>query len=279
MYWRKRLCNKDGIQDKTMISRNNKVLGNRTLAILAFHKIGEPAPGGWESWFYVPEETFEGYLKYLHESGWQVVDVFKFIQGLVEPNKLPERAALITFDDGYRSVRDVALPLLRRFGYPAVLFIPTDYIGRYNTFDNGIEPKEEICDWDDLRELRRAGVSIQSHGASHRRFSLITVDEQRDELIRSKAILEKNLGDPVEIIAFPYGDLGAHKEKTTTCVKETGYQAACLYAGDPFFLPTADRYCLPRIAMGPDTNLQVVLEMSGTDSNGLGDGIKYKANE
>ena len=65
---------------------------------------------------------------------------------------------------------EVALPILKRFDAPAVMFVPTDYIGRRNTFDAGVEPDEAICDWEDLRALADQGVSIQSHASSHRRF-------------------------------------------------------------------------------------------------------------
>lgn len=242
-------------------------MSNRTIAILAFHKIGEPAPGGWKSWFYIPEETFTGQMKFLHDNGWQVINVLTFLQGLTEPDALPERSALITFDDGYRSVREIALPVLRRFGYPAVIFVPTGYIGQYNMFDDGIEPREAICDWDDLHELTSHRVSVQSHGVSHRRFSEISLGEQKEELIRSKSVLENNLGTPVELIAFPYGDDGKNKEYTKSCLREIGYQAACLYGGDSFVLPAADPYCLSRIAMGPDTNLEEVLGVK--PGNGL----------
>jgi peptidoglycan/xylan/chitin deacetylase (PgdA/CDA1 family) len=126
-------------------------------------------------------------------------------------------------------------------------------------FDDGIEPREAMCDWDDLLELMTNGVSVQSHGVSHRRFSEISLEEQKDELMRSKSILENNLGSPVEFMAFPYGDDGKNKEHTKSCLRETGYQAACLYGGDSFVLPPANPYCLSRIAMGPDTNLEEVL--------------------
>jgi peptidoglycan/xylan/chitin deacetylase (PgdA/CDA1 family) len=121
-------------------------LGVRTLAILGYHKIGEPPPGGWQTWFYVPEEVFVEHLSYLHEHGWRIIDLLTLFGGITAPESLPERAALLTFDDGYRSMRTVALPWLLRFGYPAVLFAPTDYIGGFNGFDTGYEPEEAICD-------------------------------------------------------------------------------------------------------------------------------------
>ena len=87
----------------------------RQVAILGFHKIGEP-PDGWESWFYVPETTFVGHMNYLKENDWQVVSLGALLAGLAAPETLPERAAVLTFDDGSRSIRDVALPRLLRFG-------------------------------------------------------------------------------------------------------------------------------------------------------------------
>ncbi len=243
----------------------------RVLAILGFHKIGEPPPDGWETWFFIPEATFAGYLSYLRENDWQVIDLETFLGGLIAPETLPERAALLTFDDGYRSMRTVALPWLLQFGYPAVLFVPTDYIGGRNTFD-AAEPEEALCDWDDLRELEHRHVSIQSHGASHRPFSGLALEEQEEELRRSKATLEAGLGKRVEVFSYPYGDDGMSSypygddgvssqvlRKVRGALKRTNYRAACLYGGGPIRLPADEPYHLARLAMGPDTDLRAEL--------------------
>jgi peptidoglycan/xylan/chitin deacetylase (PgdA/CDA1 family) len=235
-------------------------VGDRNLAILGYHKIGEPPPGGWQTWFYVPEEIFVGHLSYLREHGWQVIDLPALFRGIMAPESLPERAVLLTFDDGYRSMRTAALPWLLRYGYPAVLFVPTDYIGGFNGFDAGYEPEEPICDWDDLRELERLGVSIQSHGASHRSFSKLSLPEQEEELARSKITLEAGLEKPVEVFAYPYGDDGTELRSTGRAVERTGYRAACLYKGGPNPLPVVEPYRLTRLALGSDTDLRVALE-------------------
>ncbi|MBI1745701.1 MAG: polysaccharide deacetylase family protein [Acidobacteria bacterium] len=241
------------------------------LAILAFHKIGEPPVDGWETWFYVPEETFAGYLRYLDENDWQIIDVSTLLNGLVDPNALPRRAALLTFDDGYRSMRQVALPWLRRFGYPAVLFVPTDFIGRQNSFDADSEPVEDICDWDDLTELARGGVSIQSHGAAHHSFSNLPMAQRDEELQRSKAALESRLGQTVEIFSYPYGDGGKEPVLTRQALQRAGYRAACLYGGGANLVPIADPFRLDRLAMGPDTDLASALrrgDRSAEDAHG-----------
>ncbi len=231
----------------------------KQLAILSFHKIGEPPAGGWNRWFYIPKETFIQQLDDLKTGGWEPLDHSRFVEGLENPAGLPERSVLITFDDGYRSMRTVVLPLLLKFGLPTVLFVPTDYVGGHNTFDDGAEPDEAICSWDDLRELERGGISIQSHGASHRHFSEMKLDEQKEELMRSKAALEDGLGKRVEIFAFPYGDDGANPQELRDELVLAGYRAACLYRGGPISFPVTNPFRLPRVAMGPDTNVEAAL--------------------
>jgi peptidoglycan/xylan/chitin deacetylase (PgdA/CDA1 family) len=244
----------------------------RTLAILGFHKIGEPPADGWETWFYIPEATFVEQLSRLREDGWQVIDLATFLEGLVAPSNLPERAALLTFDDGYRSMLTVALPLLLQFAYPAVLFVPTDFIGARNTFD-AAEPEEVLCDWDDLVELERQGVSVQSHGASHQAFSELSPAEREKELRWSKMTLETGLSKRVEVFSYAYGDDGVSsypydddgassraRRRVSETLRQAGYRAACLYGGGPNRLPAADPYRLTRIAVGPDTDLQAELK-------------------
>jgi peptidoglycan/xylan/chitin deacetylase (PgdA/CDA1 family) len=232
---------------------------NRTLAILGFHKIGEPSEGDYPTWNYVPESVFVDQLGQLKENGWEIIDLETFLRGLSDPHALPTHSALLTFDDGYRTMLTVTLPILRRFGYPAVLFVPTSFIGGRNTFDEGIEPVEDICSWDELRELERQGVSVQSHGVTHRAFSSLDTDALRQELEQSKTELESGLDKSIEVIAYPYGDAGANPEVTNEILERAGYRAACLYGGGANAWPVTNVYGLTRFAMGPDTDLSALL--------------------
>lgn len=233
---------------------------DRTLAILAYHKIGEPSDRRWWTCHYIPEATFAAHLGWLRDSGWSVIDAGTFICGLEDPAILPKRAALLTFDDGYRSTRDVALAWLQRFGYPAVIFVPTQFVGTVNAFDAGIEPEENMCTWEELRELEQRGVSVQSHGVSHRAFSELDETEQRDELRGSKAVLEAHLNKRVELFAYPHGDAGRnHRAAMAQVLRALGFEAAFRYGGGPIRGPLGDRYHLARIAMGPDTDLGTLL--------------------
>jgi peptidoglycan/xylan/chitin deacetylase (PgdA/CDA1 family) len=224
----------------------------RTVAILGYHKIGEPPTSGWTSWFYVPERAFVEQLTILRDGGWELIDLDRFLTGLSEPEVLPERAALLTFDDGYRSMHTVTLPRLREFAAPAVMFVPTDHVGGRNVFDAGVEPEEQLCDWEELRDLAANGVAIQSHAASHRRFSELSSGDRRAELLRSRRVIEDRLGVTVSALAFPYGDAGP---EPGDALSECGYRVAFLYGGGPVRLPGADPFRVQRLAMGPDTDL------------------------
>jgi peptidoglycan/xylan/chitin deacetylase (PgdA/CDA1 family) len=237
----------------------------RQVAILAFHKIGGPSRGPG-TWNYVPEKVFVRQLAYLQENGWRVIDLEMFLDGLSSAGRLPQRSVLLTFDDGYKSIRSGALPFLIRFGYPAVVFVPTQFIGRMNSFDAEVEPEEPMCTRDDLLELERNGVSVQSHGVTHRHFSELDPTAQEEEVRRSKRELEIVMGKVVKVFAYPYGDDGGNAGRMNTILNGADYRAAFLYGGGPASLPAADAYHLSRVPMGPDTMLDAELSGLGIES-------------
>jgi peptidoglycan/xylan/chitin deacetylase (PgdA/CDA1 family) len=228
--------------------------GHRRIAVLGYHKIGARADSHC-SWFYIPEDTFERQLRWVLDSGWQVIGAGGFLDALAQPDSLGQNSVLLTFDDGYRSMRDGALEQLRRLGLPAVLFVPSGCIGGTNAFDAGIEPEEAICDWGDLAHLSEHGVSIQSHGVSHRRFSSLDETEMEREVGDSKRTLEDGLDHAVDMLSYPYGDCGKDRICSAQALRRAGYKAAFGFGGTPMTLPIADAYHVERIPMGAETDL------------------------
>ncbi|HEY8965019.1 MAG TPA: polysaccharide deacetylase family protein [Candidatus Methylacidiphilales bacterium] len=245
---------------------------NRDLVILGHHKIGPIPEGGWKSWYYVPTEAFAAQLRLLRDRGYSFLTLDAFLDGVDRPEALPEKAALVTFDDGYRSLLRHALPAMRELGVPGVVFVPTDWVGRDNGFDCGVEPREEIATWEELAEMERGGLAVQPHGKSHRGLSTLTPAEVEEEIAGSKRAIEEHLGRPAALFSFPFGDNGAdtftngsrHEKQDSPLVdgllKKHGYRAACVYGGDPIPLDLAHRYRLTRIAMGEDTDLAKALD-------------------
>lgn len=234
------------------------------VATLSYHKIGNPSLDGWLTWNYTSTEEFSAQLGWFHKNGWQFLSAADLLDALNGNGALPERSVLVTFDDAYESLLENALPILKRFSAPAVVFAPTQFIGETNLFDHGVEPQERIADWNTLAALEEAGISVESHGYSHRAFSSLNSLEIQQELEFSKEAIRKNLGKDSRMFAFPYGDFGTDKVAMDSALKRAGYDVAFLYGGGTFELAqTPSSLFLPRLAMGPGVNLdELVLELA-----------------
>ena len=120
---------------------------------------------------------------------------------------LPRRSVVITIDDGYESVYRHALPLLRKHGFPATVFVYSDFIGA-----------GDALSWPQLQELVASRlIDIGAHSKSHRNLldrAAAESDSQYRQVIETEArapreILERRLATPVRHFAFPYGDANA----------------------------------------------------------------------
>jgi hypothetical protein len=104
---------------------------------------------------------FEAQMQALKDQGIAVISMDDFLAWRHEQKSLPSRCALITIDDGYNVGYTVAWPILKNFGYPFTMFIYTDYVR------GGPKSGGGSITWEQLAEMRDAGVSIQSHTVSH----------------------------------------------------------------------------------------------------------------
>jgi peptidoglycan/xylan/chitin deacetylase (PgdA/CDA1 family) len=205
------------------------VQGDRVQAvpILCYHRFGDAA--GRMS---VSPANFALQLDWLARNGYHVLrlpQLAGFLQGR-EP--LPRRSVVITMDDGYESVLLQALPLLRRHGYPATLFVYTDFVGA-----------RDALSWNQLRELAASGlVDVQAHSKTHRNLvqRLPGEDEARyrqalDEEVREpRELLERRLGVTVRAYAYPFGD--ADTTVLQALQRERYQLAVTVHAGgNPFY--------------------------------------------
>ena len=118
----------------------------------------------------------------------------RLFDSLTKNSELPSPVQ-ITFDDGEHSQLHNALPMLAKHGISARYFVTPGLIGTATKF----------LGWDELKILRDAGHSVQSHGWSHKFLSFCSDDELACELRSSKQLLEEKLGAPVEEISVPGG--------------------------------------------------------------------------
>ncbi len=175
------------------------------LLVLCYHAVSET----WPAALSVTPARLDAQLAALRRRGYRAATLS---EAVAEPS--PARTVVISFDDGYRSVLELAAPILERHGFPATLFVPTGSVDSeqpmiWPGIDQWIGgPHEDELmplDWDGVRELRRRGWQIGSHSVSHPRLTALSDSLLDDELSSSKAMCEEQLHERCTAIAYPYG--------------------------------------------------------------------------
>jgi len=174
--------------------------------VLIYHGIGDQPASFGERYYTIAETEFAKQLRLLAER--PVVPLPWFVKGQGPPG-----AAVITFDDGERSVVDTALPLLEARGWVGTVFVTTAWIGR----PGYLKP-------DDLRLLARKGWTIGTHGATHRFLSDLSDADLRQELDRSRETLTRILGRAPEHLSLPGG---RGSERVQAAARAAGYVSLC----------------------------------------------------
>jgi peptidoglycan/xylan/chitin deacetylase (PgdA/CDA1 family) len=175
------------------------------LPILMYHRVapeGSPAARRWR----VTPAQFEEQLRYLADCGYYSPSLANWQHAAALKRPLPGRATILTFDDGFRDFNQFARPLLKRYGFSACLFAVTDRVGQTNAWDTHLGEAIELLTWDELKELQQAGFTIGSHTCTHPALSALPPAQMVNEFAASREKIARQLGGPVDAIAYPYGD-------------------------------------------------------------------------
>lgn len=127
--------------------------GYQTIPVLCYHKFAEDC----ESNLCMPAKVFDQQLKYLKDNGYRTIGPDDLIAFLEYRKALPKKSVWITMDDGYRSVYDIAYPILKKYGFTATFFVYIDFVG---------VPKTAVS-WKHLMEMKEDGFTIGSHTVFH----------------------------------------------------------------------------------------------------------------
>ncbi len=214
-------------------------------AALTFHGID---PSG--SVLSVAPDQLRGLLTAIRGSGHEIVS----LNQLLEAPGSPARVAL-TFDDGFRSVHDEALPILRDAGVTATLFLTTGFLGTDNGWPGqpSWAPRFPLLDWDQVEALHEAGWQIEAHTEHHADLRGLSNDALDEELGRADDAIEARLGRRPQSFAYPYGYLDPTVRGAAARRYRSAWttELASLDGGtpDPLRLPRLDAYYLrePRV--------------------------------
>jgi len=220
-------------------------VGSARVAILTYHALDQDA-----SPLATAPRLFADQMAILHELGVQVVPLHE-VPCALGGALAPGGRVAITFDDGFRSVREHALPVLARYGFRATVFLVTDYCGHLNDWPD--QPRSvrrrPLLGWAEVREMSTAGFAFGSHSRTHPDLTRLPGLVAEAEMAESKKAIEDATGTPVEAFAYPYGACDgrlralARSHFTVACTADLGFAAP---GSDPLELDRIDVYYLRR---------------------------------
>lgn len=164
----------------------------------------------------IATETFEEHLKFLKAQGYTSLTISEVVDEVNDSTAAKRKLVAITIDDGYKSFYENGLPLLKKYGFKATLFVNTKSIGY-----------TDYMSWEDIREAQKAGVEIGNHSHSHPFF--LSVSERtrnsffKSEVQESQNLMKTNLNFTPKVFAYPYGE---HDEEMKIALSEMGFKGA-----------------------------------------------------
>ena len=194
------------------------------LPVLVYHKIGLPPAGSKLKDLWVTPEKFRAQITWLLAHGYATVLFSDLIKAHKGEKPLPEKAVLITFDDGYENNYAHAYKTLHELGAKGNIFVVYNTIGKANLWHNPkTEPWINMADLTMLREMQESGViEFGSHTMNHPNLEKLPLEDAAGELAESKKQLETALGAEMSAFAYPYG-AGAYSPAVRALALKAGY--------------------------------------------------------
>ena len=197
----------------------------------------------------VTQAAFEEQMKFLKDNDYRVITLNQFLDFLNFKSQISKKSVVITIDDGWRSAYDIALPILKKYGYPATLFVYTDLI----------TGSQRTLSWELVQEMARNGLDVQGHTKTHRKLTMMNSTESfkdyveaiEGELAKSAGTIKAKAGKEVKYLAYPEGETNP---LVIELAQREGYLAAftAKRGGNPFFI---HNYRINRSMIYGDFNL------------------------
>jgi len=214
----------------------------REVPVVMYHRVAKDGPAELAPYRIAPE-AFERQLAWLQRHGFHSMSLDDYFElwFIRNTRNIPGKPIVLTFDDAYADFYHNAWPLLRRYGFGATVFVPTDYVGGRADWDNAYGAPAQIMSWDQIVELNGRGIHFGSHSCCHKRLTELSKPDVLEDAINSRKILNDRLGSEVSGYCYPYAFADTDSRRM---IEQAGYRfAVCGLGGnppdrdDPFYIP------------------------------------------
>lgn len=199
------------------VQRLREARQTRAVPILMYHKIGAVANNAW----WVPTGVFERQLRDLRNQGYSTVLPDDIVNHRKAGKRLPHRSVMITFDDGYRDSLAIAEPLLKKYGFRAVVYLITDTVAETPATRRQYEGVD-VLTWPEIKAMQKRGTFVFG-GHGHRHQNLAAVDDPYPDIRECRLQLRRHdIRQPFSF-CYPHGQYNA---RTIEAVKRAGFRSA-----------------------------------------------------
>ncbi|MEP6692981.1 MAG: polysaccharide deacetylase family protein, partial [Gemmatimonadaceae bacterium] len=194
--------------------------------ILCYHKVDPRRELGVTR---ISPRRFARQIERLAREGWRALAWTELLACARGERAVGAHELAVTFDDGYRALRDHAFPVLAAAGWPATCSVITDYAGRLNRWDvaYGGHRFAHLA-WRDMRRWQPRGIHFASHTATHPRLTWLDERTVAGEMVRSRGAIMDALGVEPGAVSYPFG---AAAEREQAIAADCGYDAGFTLAG------------------------------------------------
>jgi len=224
-----------------------KTVSRKGVTALMYHHIGPTYPGTHRN-LTISADQFEHQMQQLARQGYVGISPADWLHRVRDGRELPNKPILLTFDDAYADTAQYALPILKRYGFSAAVFVVTRHIGGTNAWDEATGSGTlKLMSAEQIRHWASQGIEFGAHGRTHADLSKLSPDECANEIVGSKNDLATLLGLPVVSFAYPYGIYN----KTICDLVRTQFDLAFSTEQGVNYLPS-DMHLLRRAHVDPD---------------------------
>ena len=220
--------------------------------ILCYHKVDRRLELGVTR---ISPRRFARQIERLAAEGWRTLTLDDVAACASGQRALGDKEIAITFDDGYRALRDHAFPVLEAHGFTATCFVITGYAGKLNRWDVAYGGRRFAhLAWRDMRRWQSRGITFASHTVTHPRLTWMGEERASRELTESRHEMTRALDDAPRAVSYPFG---AGSSREYALARDAGYDMgftlAASWGGDLMGLPRLPVYLwsLPRPGAGP----------------------------
>jgi len=226
----KALCN------DIFLALKRKIFLRNSASILMYHSVGEN-----DEFFTVRPSEFSWQMEFLSNSGCKVMRLKELLAKILRKEDLPPKSIALTFDDGYEDNYLTAFPILKKYNFPATIFLVTGRIGNKN-YVNKRGINLPMLDWNQIKEMHNSGlIDFEPHTVSHPKLSQIDYNSAKREIMESKDVIENKLNKKCDFFAYPYGDFN---KNVLELVRQNFKGGLSVKKG--FINCDSDTYLLPR---------------------------------